>query len=255
MKLTISERQCISKLFNNGGHVLDFSVSRFDDFTEEYIGVRLTEHYGKSKGASLEKYVAEHEAPDVVVLLDKLLEYAIVMDNSYELSNFNAVEKCREIIKKYREGATLPNLSTRFSSEYIEQMAQLMNAAIETNPTEAIGKAKELIESCCKTILDNLSVNYQHNAEVSQLIDATIKELKLSPKGIPDSAKEVEAIRALLGNLRAIATNMATLRNAYGSGHGKSATYKGLTSRHARLAVGSSITLVNFLWETYEARK
>ena len=255
MKLTISEKHYISKLFNNGGYVLDFSTARFDDFTEEYIGIRLTEHYSLSKGASLEKYVADNDAATVVVLLEKLLEYAIVTDDSFELSNFNAVQQCRQIIKKYRDGATLPNLSTHFSSEYIEQMAQLMNTAIETNPTEAIGKAKELIESCCKTILDNCSVKYQHNAELSQLIDATIKELNLSPKGISDSAKEAESIRALLGNLRAIATNMATLRNAYGSGHGKSASYKGLASRHARLAVGSSITLVNFLWETYEARK
>lgn len=255
MKLNVSERCCISKLFNKGGYVLDFSSVKFDDFTEEYIGVRLTEHYGLSKGASLEKYVADNDAATVVILLDKLLEYAIVMDDSFELSNFNAVQKCRQIIEKYRNGATLPNLSTYFSSEYIEQMAQLMNATIETNPTEAIGKAKELIESCCKTILENLGIEYQHNAELSQLIDMTIKELNLSPKGISDSAKEAESIRALLGNLRAIATNMSTLRNAYGSGHGKSASYKGLASRHARLAVGSSITLVNFLWETYEARK
>lgn len=234
--------------------MLDFSTARFDDFTEEYIGVRLTEHYGLSKGASLEKYVADNEATVVVVLIEKLLEYAIAMDNFFELSNINAVEQCKQIIKKYKNGATVPSLSTSFSSEYIEQMAQLMNATIETNPTEAIGKAKELIESCCKTILDNLGVKYKHNIEISPLIETTVKQLKLTPNDISDSAKEAEAIKSLLGNLRAIATNMATLRNAYGSGHGKSASYKGLAARHARLAVGSSITLVNFLWETYESQ-
>ena len=35
-------------------------------------------------------------------------------------------------------------------SEQIELMLKMKN----TNPTEAIGKAKELLESCCKSILD-----------------------------------------------------------------------------------------------------
>ena len=46
-----------------------------------------------------------------------------------------------------------------------------------------------------------------------------------------------------LGNLIAIAEGMTTLRNSYGSGHGRAASYK---ERHAKLAVGSSITLVEF---------
>lgn len=41
----------------------------------------------------------------------------------------------------------------------------------------------------------------------------------------------------------------------YGSGHGKPASYKGLEERHAKLAVGSSITLVEFLWCTHERTK
>ena len=104
-------------------------------------------------------------------------------------------------------------------------MTQAMYAAVDKNPTDAIGKAKELIESCCKTILDNLGVLYQSNADIASLIDATISQLKVSPKNISDTAKEATTIKALLGNLRAIASNMATLRNAYGSGHGKSSSY------------------------------
>lgn len=55
--------------------------------------------------------------------------------------------------------------------------------------------------------------------------------------------------------MKNIAQNIATIRNAYGSGHGRSASYKGLEERHAKLAVGSSLTLVNFLWDSYERRK
>ena len=252
MKLTIQEKLCISKLFNKNGYVLDFSTAKFNDFTEEYIGIRLTKHYNLSKGASLEQFLADSDASIAVVLLEKLLEYAKAADDFFEASNMNAVGKCNEMIAKYKKDATIPTLSTSFSSDYIAQMTQAMYSAVDKNPTDAIGKAKELIESCCKTILDNLGVAYQHNTDLSHLIDATVSQLKLAPKNIPDTAKEATTIKALLGNLRAIASNMATLRNAYGSGHGKNSSYTGLEPRHAKLAVGSSITLVSFLWDTYE---
>ncbi|WP_185124876.1 abortive infection family protein [Jeotgalicoccus meleagridis] len=45
------------------------------------------------------------------------------------------------------------------------------------------------------------------------------------------------------------------LRNAYGDGHGKTKSFKSLPSRYARLAVGAAITVVYFLWETYEESK
>ena len=48
------------------------------------------------------------------------------------------------------------------------------------------------------------------------------------------------------------AQGVAELRNMYGSGHGKSYSYQGLEPRHAQLAVGSSITLVRFMWDTYK---
>ena len=52
-------------------------------------------------------------------------------------------------------------------------------------------------------------------------------------------------------SLKGIASQIAIIRNAYGSGHGKSASYKGLQERHAKLAIGSSVTLVNFLWDSF----
>ena len=117
--------------------------------------------------------------------------------------------------------------------------------------TDAIGKAKELIESCCKTILNSRKIAWDKNWDVGQLTGETLKILKLMPRDIPEDAPAAAEMKALLGNLRAIATNVAALRNHYGSGHGKSADYKGLSPRHAKLAVGSSITLVEFLWETH----
>lgn len=120
------------------------------------------------------------------------------------------------------------------------------------NPTDAIGKAKELIESCCKTILDNKGVTWDKNWDMSKLTGETLNLLNLTPSSIPDTDPVSENIKAVLGNLRGITTKLAEIRNPYGSGHGKSASFTGLETRHAKLAVGCSITFVTFLWDTYK---
>ena len=87
MKLSIQEKLCISRLFNKNGYVLDFSTTKFDDFTEECVGLRLTEHYSLSKGASLEKFLSDSDASIAVVLLENLLESAKASDDFFEVSN------------------------------------------------------------------------------------------------------------------------------------------------------------------------
>ena len=122
----------------------------------------------------------------------------------------------------------------------------------DENPTEAIGKAKELIESCCKTILEKIGVTLNPKWDLTNLIDGVFKRFKIMPRDIDENIKGAKSIKQILGNLKAIGQGVAELRNLYGSGHGKSETYKGLEPRHAQLAIGSSITLVKFMWESYK---
>ena len=105
-----------------------------------------------------------------------------------------------------------------------------------------------------KEILDQVQIPIDKDWSVTNLAGKTMEYLKLMPENIPDSAPASKSMKALLGNLLQVATRMAELRNPYGSGHGKSATYKGLEERHAKLAVGASITFVSFLWDTFEKR-
>ena len=79
--------------------------------------------------------------------------------------------------------------------------------------------------------------------------------LRITPENISAEKPAANSIKALLGSLSSIAHNLGELRNVCGTGHGKSASYKGLSERHARLAVGCSSTLVNFLWDTFERQQ
>ena len=269
-----TEKGLFLKLFNRGGYVLDFSTADFDTFTMESVGVALCSHYGLSKGKSLNAFINESTDDKSNKLLLDLLNYYESqypnfekerdgINDPYSYGTPNDVygkyyAKCKEIAQRINSNQfsafAAKSVEEAFSSEYINKQMTIMLDNQSTNPTEAIGKAKELIESCCKTILEKEGVCVNSKWDVGNLVDETMKLLEITPKHIPDTAKEANAIKAILGSLKGIASQIAIIRNAYGSGHGKSASYKGLQERHAKLAIGSSVTLVNFLWDSFERK-
>ena len=137
---------------------------------------------------------------------------------------------------------------------YVAQQITRMEAAVINDPGLAIGTAKELVETCCKTILDARRVAFSKGADLPELVRLTSKELELTPDDIPEKAKAADTIKRLLSNLATITQGVAELRNHYGTGHGKSAGAKGLQSRHAKLAVGAASTLAVFFSETHGER-
>lgn len=148
----------------------------------------------------------------------------------------------------------LNSLKEKFSgtdTSYVLQQITRMEAAVENDPGLAIGTAKELVETVCKTILKERNIKLTGNENLPKFVKATAKELKLTPSDIADDAKASDSIKRLLSNLATITNGVAELRNSYGTGHGKEAKSRGLTSRHAKLAVGSASTLAIFLVETH----
>lgn len=273
--ITQSEIGTFMRLFNRGGYVLNFTTNDFDVFTMGSIGVALCDKYNMSKGKSLTAYLNDASEDDSLKLIKDLFDYYEANyeeeytknkdDDIWGYSRHNIeyshlYENCKTIINRiYKNSSplapTATELKEKFSSKYLSKHIDLMLAMQSENPTDAIGKAKELIESCCKTILDDMGIPWDKNWDVGHLAGETLKYLDLLPATVQSKDLGAETIKAILGNLRSIATKLAELRNPYGSGHGKSASFTGLEERHAKLAVGSSITFVNFLWDTHEKKK
>ena len=130
-----------------------------------------------------------------------------------------------------------------------------MEASIDTDPSLAIGTAKELIETYCKTILADRGKPVAEPLDVPALVKATLKELQLVPEDVQDAPSGTGVIKRLLNNLGCIANSLAELRNLYGTGHGKHGNARGLGARHAKLAVGAAATLVSFLFDTHMETK
>lgn len=276
--ITKQEEGTFLMLFNRSGYVLDFSTNDFDVFTTNSVGEALCAKYGLSKGKSLVTYLNCASDENRIKLISDLFHYyennmeyeynKNYEDDLYWGSNYSRYDekyakiynKCKVIMDRL-EGSTsiitktADELKDKFSSEYMSQQMELMLSLRSSNPTQAIGLAKELIESCCKTILDDFGIAYDGSDNVSQLTKKTMDALSLLPENIQATAQEEDAIKSVLGNLRAIPTKIAEIRNPFGSGHGKSASFRGLEARHAQLAIGSSITFVDFVWDTYESQK
>lgn len=266
--ITKNEISIFLGLFNRNGYVLDFSTASFDKFTFDSVGEKLCSMYNLSKGKSLEWYCNDTKETDVIKLLNDLLNYyeckyssGITGENRKEYDEYSGYyKKCKQIIERILSpNEKIPtfakSIEEKFSSKYMSEQIELMLKMKNTNPTEAIGKAKELLESCCKSILDEGNQKYETSIDISKLIKKTMQFLKVDTQSISDMHSEANIIKKILSSLNSLASGLAELRNAYGSGHGKNFKFIGLEPRHADLAIGSSITLVNYLWSTFEWRK
>lgn len=270
--MTNMEKGAFLKLFNRGGYVLDFSTPDFDAFTMDSVGVALCQTYQMSKGKSLNAYISEANEQDAYKLLSDLLLY---YENQYsqfdsetsksDLMGFSSSGSyrrlylnCKGIIGKYKPAD--PNkefakaVEESFSSEYMSQQIKLMLENQDKYPAEAIGKAKELVESCCRTILLKRDEKIDKDWIFQQLVGQVFKVLDVMPKEVDDNNPIASSLKQIYGSLKGIVAPIAEIRNAYGTGHGRPADFKGLDSRHAKLLVGMSVTLVRFLCMTHEEK-
>ena len=163
----------------------------------------------------------------------------------YEIQQFLSAN----ILKKGASAADLLN-----SNSMRKEIARIENS-IYTDPELALGTSKELIESCCKTILENEKVEYA-KLDFPKLVRTTLQTLNLTRDSISNDARGSENIKNILSSLSTIVLNLNELRNIYGTGHGKHGSYKsGFKSRHAQLVASCAITFALFVSETYVENK
>lgn len=136
------------------------------------------------------------------------------------------------------------------SSAYIDQKITVMNDAVETNTPLAIGTAKELIETVCKSILKQKGITVDKEWDVAKLLKETTNSLDFKPRDAHEPTKAEKSVKQILGGISSAIQGVTELRNAYGSGHGKDAEFIGLEARFSRLIVGLVSSIVVFYLNT-----
>ena len=138
---------------------------------------------------------------------------------------------------------------------FIEDCGRRLHLLANDRPKDAIGGAKELVESVCRTVLR--LIGEPAPGETAGLVDiaeSTLNALEFVPAVVDDAKKGAALIRRCLRQLGAVVASLAELRDVYGSGHGRGGKWKGLSPRHARLAAGAAVTFAGFVAETYVER-
>ena len=260
----LNEMESYDNRYNNAAEDIWHHTVKNNDY--EIFWVFKDERFGLFKGEDsvFLRFVCELFHPEVRVenepwkevlkKINSLLEY-----DGYELYESSKISGRSVYNWKFKNSnliieKQISEIKKEFNSDYVDSQVAQMYDLIHTAPNSAIGKAKELLETCCKTILDQRKISYSSDFNVIQLMKKTCDVLELNAKKIPEGAKGNEIASKILGNLSNITQGMAELRNLYGDGHGKNKDFKTLPPRYAQLAVGSSVTTVHFLWETYKAR-
>jgi hypothetical protein len=124
------------------------------------------------------------------------------------------------------------------NTAYVNGKINTMTDAIHKDTDLAIGTAKELLETTCKSILRQKGEIINPDWTLPQLLKATTNSLDFAPKEASSPEKAEKAIKQILGGIASIVQGVGELRNGYGTGHGKDADFKGLEIKYAKLLVG-----------------
>ena len=240
----------------DSGYVLEHSNRTFGNLVGDIAGIDIHSEEYCTKGTSkANKFRTFWEKESDTLVGRVLLELIHECKERSRPEEFQLIEECEAISNRLLAGEPniidLAEIVTRVDADYLRQQISRMADAVESDPALAIGTAKELIETCCKTILEERGESFEKDPDMPELTKAVFKQLKMTRDDVPDAAEGAESIKRVLSNLGSISNELARLRNLYGTGHGKLADMPSLSPRHAKLAVGSAATLVRFMFESH----
>ncbi len=221
----------------------------------EGVGIRLGQDPGGPDGARRAQFrrylggVDQHDPQQ----LDRLGDALGALIDEVAASKQDFLVKAAEVDGfVFADGVFRPAVTSpsSFAVIRVEDLASIddrgrrLHLLVNDSPKDAIGGAKELAESVCRTVLRN--IGEPAPAKTAGLVDiakSTLEALELNPAGIGDAKNDALLVREFLQRLGAVVASLGDLRNR-----------KGLSPRHARLAVGAAVTFAGFVAETYVER-
>lgn len=253
--------------YNEDGYILDFGNDRFNDFTENSIGERIQENlnekagvYTYSKGKAFNYFIDHSNDNKIYKLVCDLHNYLSVLVDDKDVGKDykDLLIKSKEIVTELEQEytdfnlySTSEKLKIYFDDNLISKQINLMLDEVYASPNNAIGKAKNLVETCFKFILSEFEVEYTNSDDFMTLRKKATKALNLDAKENA-TAKADKNIKKILSSFTQIISGLNELRNNFGDGHGIDDSFDILPSRYAKLAVNSAITIVDFYLETFE---
>lgn len=132
--------------------------------------------------------------------------------------------------------------------DHLERIAAALD---RDDPAQAIGSAKELVESTAKLVLLQLKVPFSEKDDLPALVQRVHEALAIRPADVDGSADAAAGIKKILGGATGITSGLGEFRNrGWGTGHGQGQSRSGLGPRHARLAFNAARLWCEFVLDT-----
>lgn len=139
---------------------------------------------------------------------------------------------------------------------HIEQQVEGIERAVVENPGLAFDLAKTLIESVCRTILNERTIPFARDDDVPKLFKEAAAHLPFLPAS---ASKEVEARKSLAQTLNGLHTavrGVCELRNRYGfASHGTELPHPAMESVQALLVAQAADAIVGFLYRIHRRER
>jgi hypothetical protein len=142
--------------------------------------------------------------------------------------------------------------AARLEVDEMRRQVERIRRDYSDDPEAAVGQAKELIETVCKTIL-GMTGGAEGMVRFPALVKQTYLHLGIDPSQVEGATVEAQAARELIGGVTKILNATDALRNARGTGHGRSGSPL-IDDATARMTVGMVLAAVVYLAEVFEAR-
>lgn len=134
-----------------------------------------------------------------------------------------------------------------------EHLRRIERALADQDASQAIGSAKELVESTAKLVLRSRNVEPGRSDDLPKLVKDAQFCLGVHSSSPSSAADGQQSTKRILGGLSAVVVGLGELRNAgYGTGHGHSEARVGLYPRHAHLAVSAARAWCEFMLDTLQ---
>jgi hypothetical protein len=136
----------------------------------------------------------------------------------------------------------------------IRHQVEAIEEAVHDRPAMVFDLAKALVETICKTILDELGVDYDNNFDAPKLLRETLIRLQLFPSGHESPSDVNESIKKTVNGLMTTVQGLCDLRTREGmASHGREAFSANLETVQALLAASAADTVAGFLWNVHKS--
>lgn len=131
----------------------------------------------------------------------------------------------------------------------IERLVRAVERAVVDDPWQVFDLSKSLIETVCKTILEDRGQSPGAKMDCPQLVKTAALLVPLAPTGHTDEAGIRRSSTKMIAGMNSTIQGLCEIRNRESSAsHGRDAYLDGLARLHAEVVARTTDSLISFLY-------